>query len=62
MFALTQPVVPVAAQAFLDYHHHMGGMKLSDLDIEAIKTGSLDVFKNKREREEFEAKSRRLGL
>ena len=62
MYQLIQPMVPVAAKAFMDYHHHMGGMKLSALDIEAIKSGSVDVFQNKREREEFEKKKERLGL
>src|SRR5215213_5039830 len=37
MFALIRPIVPIAAQAFLDYN--FGGMHLTRLEIEAIKSG-----------------------
>jgi thymidylate synthase (FAD) len=63
MFALISPLVPTAAKAFLDYHHLMGGMKLSALEIAAIREGSLHVAgDNKREQAEFEDKLERLGL
>src|SRR5262245_26213561 len=60
MFALIQPIVPIAAEAFLDYHLH--AMHLSRLEIEALRTGEPLSTDNKRERAEWEAKSHRLGL
>jgi thymidylate synthase (FAD) len=60
MFKLIQPIVPVAAQAYLDYY--LGSMKLSRLEIEAIRTGQPLVTDNKRELAEWEEKRKTLGL
>jgi thymidylate synthase (FAD) len=72
MYALIRPMVPVAAQAFMDYHHHMGGMRLTALEIEAIQRTTVDSWgsfevpviksENKRERQEAYEKFGRLGL
>lgn len=43
IYALVSPMVPTAAKAFMDYHHHMGGMKLSALEIDAIKRGRMET-------------------
>jgi len=60
MFRLIQPLAPDACEAFMDYQFH--GMRLSRLEIEAIRTGQPLDTDNKREREEWEAKKARLGL
>lgn len=60
MFALIQPTVPVAAQAFLDYTY--GGVSLTRLEIEALKTGQPLNTTNKREATEWEEKKKRFGL
>ena len=60
MFALVEPIVPIAAQAFLDYNLH--SIRLSRLEIEALRTGQTLASDNKREQAEWEEKKRRLGL
>jgi thymidylate synthase (FAD) len=60
MFALIQPIVPVACEAFQDYV--VDGMHLTRLEIEAIKSGQPISTTNKREAAEFEAKRAKLGL
>jgi thymidylate synthase (FAD) len=60
MFALIQPIVPVAAEAFMDYNFH--SMRLSRLEIEALRTGQPLATENKRETAEWEEKKRRLGV
>jgi thymidylate synthase (FAD) len=60
MFALIQPIVPIAAEAFLDYQ--LGGMHLTRLEIEAIRSGEPLKSENKRENAEWEEKKKRLGL
>src|SRR5689334_14188375 len=60
MCALIQPIVPVAAEAFLDYR--LSAMSLSRLEIEAIRTGEPLATENKRELAEWEEKKRRLGV
>ncbi len=60
MFALIQPIVPIASEAFLDYRY--GGMLLSRLEIEALRTGGEIATGNSRERDEWEEKRVRLGL
>ncbi len=59
MFALIQPIVPIAAEAFLDYHLH--AISLSRLEIEALRTGQPLATENKRELAEWEEKKKRLG-
>jgi thymidylate synthase (FAD) len=60
MFALIRPIVPIAAQAFMDYN--FGAMHLTRLEIEAIKSGQPLATANKRETAEWEEKRERLGL
>jgi thymidylate synthase (FAD) len=60
MFALIQPIVPVAAEAFLDYRHH--AVTLSRLEVEALRTGQPLATDNKRELADWEEKSKRLGV
>ncbi|MGH7213303.1 MAG: FAD-dependent thymidylate synthase, partial [Tepidisphaeraceae bacterium] len=60
MYALVQPIVPIAAEAFLDYN--VGAMHLTRLEIEAIKSGKSLGTENKRETAEWEEKRKRLGL
>ena len=60
MFALVQPIVPIAAEAFLDYN--LGAMHLTRLEIEAIRSNQPLTTTNKRESAEWEEKRKRLGL
>jgi thymidylate synthase (FAD) len=60
MFALVRPIVPIAAEAFLDYQ--LGSMHLTRLEIEAIRAGKPLTSENKRENAEWDAKKQRLGL
>lgn len=60
MFALVRPIVPVAAEAFLDYN--FGSMHLTRLEVEAIRNGQPLGTENKRETAEWETKKKRLGL
>lgn len=68
MLALIEPIVPVAVEAWNDYHDHRGAVKLTRLEIEAIKAAlggqavaALDSD-NKREQAEWVEKAKRLGL
>lgn len=60
MFELIKPLVPFAAEAFLDYHPSMNALLLTAPDLEAIKGGELS--NNVRELDEFLAKLPRLGM
>ncbi len=60
MFALIEPIVPVAAEAFMDYNFQ--SLHLSRLEVEAIRTGKPLATENKRENAEWEAKKKELGL
>lgn len=60
MFALIRPIVPIAAEAFLDYQ--LGSMHLTRLEIEAIRNGAPLATENKRENAEWEEKRTKLGL
>ena len=60
MFELIKPIVPVAAEAFIDYHHE--SMHLTRLEIDAIRSGQPLATQNKREAAEWDAKKQRLGL
>jgi thymidylate synthase (FAD) len=62
MFQMVKQMCPIAAEAFEDYHHMVGGMKLSRLEIEAIARGDLVASDNAREQAEFIEKMKRLGL
>lgn len=58
MFALIQPIVPVAAEAFVDYR--LESVTLSRLEIEALRTGQPLASDNVRESAEWEEKKARL--
>ena len=60
MFALVRPIVPVAAEAFLDYN--FGGVHLTRLEVEAIRAGKPLGTENKRENAEWEEKRKKLGM
>ncbi len=60
MFALIKPIVPVTAEAFEDYR--LGGVHLTRLEIEAMRTGQPLATDNKRENDEWLAKRNKLGL
>lgn len=61
MLDFVKRVAPVCYEAWNDYHHLREGMKLSRLEIEALRVG-IFASENKREIEEWETKRRRLGL
>ncbi len=60
MYALIRPIVPIAAEAFLDYN--VGSIHLTRLEIDAVRTGQPLATQNKREAAEWEEKKTRLGL
>jgi thymidylate synthase (FAD) len=60
MFELIRPIVPVAAEAFMDYN--FGALHLTRLEIEAIKSGQPLATDNKRENAEWDEKRKALGL
>ncbi len=60
MFALIQPIVPIAAEAFVDYH--MQSLILSRLEIDAVRDRKPLASDNKREAAEWEEKKKKLGL
>jgi thymidylate synthase (FAD) len=60
MYELVKPIVPIAAEAFVDYN--LDAMHLTRLEIEAIRSGQPIATENKRETAEWEAKKQRLGL
>jgi thymidylate synthase (FAD) len=60
MFELVRPIVPIAAEAFEDYH--LGGVHLTRLEVEALRTGGPLKTENKRENAEWDAKKKQMGL
>jgi len=60
MIALVQPIVPIAAEAFVDYN--LKSLHLSRLEVEAIKSGKPLASENKRENAEWEVNKKKLGL
>ncbi|MCC7145319.1 MAG: FAD-dependent thymidylate synthase [Phycisphaeraceae bacterium] len=60
MFALIRPIVPVVAEAFLDYEFE--GVHLTRLEIEALRSGKPLASDNKREQAEWEEKRKTMGL
>jgi thymidylate synthase (FAD) len=59
VFDLIRPIVPIAAEAFLDYNFH--SLHLSRLEVEALRTGAPLASQNKREIEEWENKKNKLS-
>lgn len=71
MLELIKPIVPVSVEAWEDYHDHRGAMKLTRLEIEALRrfiSWAQDTHApalecdNKREQAEWAEKAKRLGL
>jgi len=60
IFALIRNIVPVACEAFIDYSFE--SIKLTRLEIEAIRSGKPINTTNKREAQEWEEKRKQLGL
>ncbi|MCE9588909.1 MAG: FAD-dependent thymidylate synthase [Planctomycetes bacterium] len=60
MFALIKPIVPIAAEAFMDYVHE--GVHMTRLEIESLRTGKPLATDNKREQAEWEEKRKKMGL
>jgi thymidylate synthase (FAD) len=60
MFALIEPIVPVAAEAFVDYD--LRALHLTRLEIEALRAGQPLASSNKRETAEWEQKKKNMGL
>jgi thymidylate synthase (FAD) len=60
MFALVRPIVPIAAEAFLDYNFQ--SVHLSRLEIDALRSSQPLATDNRREQAEWEDKKKRLGL
>jgi thymidylate synthase (FAD) len=61
MHALLEPIVPVTMEAWRDYE--LEAVRLTRLEVEALRAGGVELGSdNKREREEWEAKRRALGL
>jgi thymidylate synthase (FAD) len=58
MFALIQPIVPIAAEAFVDYQ--LQAVRLSRLEIDALRSGKPLQSENQREIAEWEQKKRDL--
>ena len=60
MFSLIQPIVPITAEAFMDYVHK--GVHLTRLEIESLRTGQPLATDNKREQAEWDEKRKSKGL
>ena len=60
MFAMIEAIVPEAAEAFLDYSYQ--SVRLSRLEVEALRAGGELRTENKRERAEWEEKKKAMGL
>ncbi len=60
MYELIRPLVPIAAEAFVDYN--LESLHLTRLEIEAIRNRAPLNSTNKREVAEWEEKRKRLGL
>ena len=60
MFEMIRPIVPIAAEAFVDYN--FGALHLTRLEIEAVKSGRPLATDNKRENAEWDEKRKTLGL
>jgi thymidylate synthase (FAD) len=58
MFALVRPIVPIAAEAFVDYNFE--SLHLTRLEVEALRTGEPLKTENKRETAEWEQKKQKF--
>jgi len=60
MYALVKPIVPIAAEAFVDYN--LQAVHLTRLELESLRTGQPLATENKREVAEWDEKKKRMGL
>ncbi len=60
MFELIRPIVPVVAEAFIDYR--LEAVQLSRLELDSLRTGQPLATDNKREQAEWDVKRRKMGL
>ncbi|HWB19301.1 MAG TPA: FAD-dependent thymidylate synthase [Phycisphaerales bacterium] len=60
MYALIKPIVPLACEAFEDYR--LNAVRLTGLEVEAIRSGGAIKSENKREQAEWEEKKKKLGM
>lgn len=60
MFELIQPIAPMTTEAFLDYR--LNGLHLTSLELEALLSEDEGAIKNDRERAEWRAKRKMLGI
>lgn len=60
MLALIQPLVPVTVEAFMDYE--LESVRLTRLELEALRSGQPLATDNKREQAEWEEKKGRLAI
>jgi thymidylate synthase (FAD) len=60
MYDLLKPICPVSCEAFEDYQ--LGGVQLTRLELEALRSRGELASQNKREQAEWEAKREQLGL
>ncbi|NJL31751.1 MAG: FAD-dependent thymidylate synthase, partial [Phycisphaerales bacterium] len=57
MYQLIQPIVPITAEAFMDYE--FDAVRLTRLEIESLRSGQTLATENQREKSEWEEKRRR---
>ncbi len=62
MLALISPLVPLAVEAWNDYHPMRGAILLTRLEVEALRDHKPLASTNKREQDEWRMKAERLGL
>ncbi len=60
MYELIKPIVPLACEAFADYE--LGGLHLTRLEVESLRSGQPLASDNKREQAEWAVKRGRLGV
>jgi thymidylate synthase (FAD) len=60
MYALIQPIVPITAEAFVDYR--LESAHLTRLELESLRTNQPIATDNKREQAEWLAKREKMGL
>jgi thymidylate synthase (FAD) len=60
MFALIRPIVPVTAEAFVDYQ--LEAAHLTRLELEALRARKPLASDNKREQAEWQEKRKKMGL
>ena len=68
MLELISPIIPITIEAWNDYHQHRGAVKLTRLEIDALKkmVAGMNVPElqsdNKREQAEWVQKAEKLGM